>query len=508
LSFVICHLSFVICHLSFVVCRLLFVVCCLLFVVLKTENWRSSMSEKSWPDYRAVWRWHFYAGLLCIPFVIVLSVSGLIYLFKPQIEAWNDRHYDNLTVAQSASASDQIHAAISSIPGSSFSSYELPKSDSSAARVVVRDGQASIRVYVNPQTLQVMHSVPEDDRIMRWIFRLHGDLLMGNRGSNLVEMAACWTIVLLITGLYLWWPRNSKGMAGVLYSRLFSGSRLFWRDIHAVVGMWISFLAIFLLLTGLPWAKFWGDYFKTVRQVTGTAVAKQDWSHGSDRSSANRGGGGEHAGHGEHVAVGFTDKGTAKERPAVDLTAVDRIIVTVIPLQLEAPVIIAAPGGRSATWTAKSNTANRPRRVSLDLNPTTGEILKREDFKDRHWIDRAVGFGVAAHEGALFGWFNQLLGVLATLGLILLSVSAVVLWWKRRDWGVLGAPKVGLNPKVSWGLVFIIAVIGICLPLFAASLAFVMIIEWLVLSRILTVRTWLGLRSAVGQIPGNPTAAS
>ena len=54
------------------------------------------MSEKSWPDYRAVWRWHFYAGLLCIPFVIVLSISGLIYLFKPQIEVWNDRHYDNL----------------------------------------------------------------------------------------------------------------------------------------------------------------------------------------------------------------------------------------------------------------------------------------------------------------------------------------------------------------------------------------------------------------------------
>lgn len=139
--------------------------------------------------------------------------------------------------------------------------------------------------------------------------------------------------------------------------------------------MWISFLTIFLLLTGLPWAKFWGDYFKTVRQVTGTAVAKQDWSNGSDRSSTNRGGGAEYAGHGEHVAVGSTDKGTAEERPAVDLTAVDRIIATVIPLQLEAPVIIAAPGGRSATWTAKSNTANQPRRVSVDLNPTTGEIL-------------------------------------------------------------------------------------------------------------------------------------
>ena len=52
--------------------------------------------KKSWPDYRAVWRWHFYASLFCIPFVIVLAASGSIYLFKPQIEAWNERPYDHL----------------------------------------------------------------------------------------------------------------------------------------------------------------------------------------------------------------------------------------------------------------------------------------------------------------------------------------------------------------------------------------------------------------------------
>ena len=53
-------------------------------------------AEKSWPDYRAVWRWHFYASLFCIPFVIILATSGAIYLFKPQIEAWNDRPFDHL----------------------------------------------------------------------------------------------------------------------------------------------------------------------------------------------------------------------------------------------------------------------------------------------------------------------------------------------------------------------------------------------------------------------------
>ncbi|MFO0978766.1 MAG: PepSY domain-containing protein [Planctomycetaceae bacterium] len=455
------------------------------------------MSLKSWPDYRAVWRWHFYAGLFCIPFVIVLSVSGLIYLFKPQIEAWNDRAFDSLTMTgQQKPVSEQIAAAIAAVPGSSFSSYELPQGSSSAARIVVKGKSGSIRTCVHPETLQILHTVPEDERFMRWIFRLHGELLMGDRGSNLVELAACWTIVLLISGLYLWWPRNAKGIAGVLYPRLFGGSRMFWRDIHSVVGMWISFLAMFLLITGLPWAKFWGDYFKQVRHVTGTAVAQQDWSNSSSRP--NNSGSGDHAEHGGAAAGGQRrGEGGAKKRsdaPPINLAIIDTMVANVTPLKLDPPVIISAPGGRSKTWSAKSNTANRPRRVTIELDPKTGAMLGREDFKDKHWIDQAVGFGIAAHEGALFGLPNLVLGVVTTLGLILLSVSGIILWWKRRDQGVLGAPKPALSPRLSWGLISIILVIGICLPLFAGSLAVVLLAEWLLLRRIPGVRTWLGLR--------------
>lgn len=41
--------------------------------------------------HRTVWRWHFYAGLFCVPFVIILSLTGAAYLFKPQVEAFLDR---------------------------------------------------------------------------------------------------------------------------------------------------------------------------------------------------------------------------------------------------------------------------------------------------------------------------------------------------------------------------------------------------------------------------------
>src|SRR3546814_5886264 len=87
--------------------------------------------------------------------------------------------------------------------------------------------------------------------------RIHGQLLLGKRGSWLVELAASWAIVLMLSGLYLWWPRG-RGLAGVVWPRLKSGRQVVWRDLHAVTGFWVSGLALVLLITALPWAGVWG----------------------------------------------------------------------------------------------------------------------------------------------------------------------------------------------------------------------------------------------------------
>lgn len=452
---------------------------------------------KNWPDYRAVWRWHFYAGLFTLPFVIVLSISGAIYLFKPQIEAWSERDYDNLQVnGTPAVVSDQVKAALAAVPDSTPNGYELPLTPNSAARVIVRtkEGEA-VRVYLHPETLAILHTFPEKERFMRWLFRLHGELLMGDRGSNIVELASSWTIIMIVTGLYLWWPRRSNGWGGIAYPRLRNGSGIFWRDLHSVTGVWISTLALFLLLTGLPWAKFWGNYFKAVRRATGTAVAQQDWTTGSERPAASKkdtGSSGEHAGHGGGKRSG-SRRGGSGVMPK-DMTAFDRVAATVSPLKLEHPVVIAPPASAdSDEWTAKSMTANRPYRVNLVVSGKSGEIISREDFKDRHIVDQVVSTGIAAHEGQLFGWPNQLLGLLTAIGLVLLSVSGVVMWWRRRDQGVLGAPKVLLSPRLSFGLVVLVVLFGVYLPLFGASLVLVLLAEFAVLKRIPKVRDWLGL---------------
>ena len=249
--------------------------------------------------YNAVWRWHFYAGLFCIPFIIWLSLTGTIYLWRPQLEALLDRPYDHLPVAgRTVSPDAQVGAALAAVPGSSLHKYVLREHPGNAVRVIVSADGVDHRVYVDPHSLAVLKVIGEEDRPLNVVSRLHGELLAGVWGSYLVEIAACWAIVMLLTGLYLWWPRNRKGLAGVLYPRLGGGRRVFWRDIHATAGIWVSVFALGLILTGLPWANAWGSYLGEVRTLTGTTQGPVDWTIGGKAPTAKADAMlGAHAGH-------------------------------------------------------------------------------------------------------------------------------------------------------------------------------------------------------------------
>lgn len=62
--------------------------------------------------YAAIWRWHFYAGLFVLPFILILSVTGSIYLFKPQLDRWELSTYRNLGTEGGVSADRQTETCL------------------------------------------------------------------------------------------------------------------------------------------------------------------------------------------------------------------------------------------------------------------------------------------------------------------------------------------------------------------------------------------------------------
>jgi uncharacterized iron-regulated membrane protein len=414
-------------------------------------------------SYRAIWRWHFHAGLFCIPFVILLAITGSIYLFKPQIDAFADRDVNSLTFAgRAATPTAQVHAALAAIPASRFVAYELPIEPDDAVRVHLRaeDGSRWI-AYVHPQSLAVLKTVARESRLPEVVKTIHGELLIGNTGSVLVELAACWAIVMLLTGLYLWWPRNSTGIAGVLYPRIHSGKTVFWRDLHAVTGIWTSSLALFLLLTALPWTTVWGGAFKQVRGYVEGPTIRQDWAQSRSGEHTSD----EHAEHRRQMSSGEA------VAPAFSL---DSVVPLAAALNIAPPVLIQPPTSAEPVWAIRGESQNRPLRREINVDANGGNVTSDSGFADRKVVDRVIGVGIAAHEGQLFGLANQLLGLTTALGLVTICVSAVVMWWRRRPEGELGIPATKVAGfRVERALAIGIVVLAILLPVFGASLVIV-----------------------------------
>lgn len=430
--------------------------------------------------YRTIWRWHFYAGLFVLPFILILSLTGAAYLFKPQIDRWEERHYIGLGMAGAVSPNVQAEAALAAFPGATFYSYRLPRSDDDAAMIHLgmADGHSMRDVFVSPQG-KVLGSIDPDTRLSTLIANFHGSLMIGTVGDRLVELAASWAIVMIITGLYLWWP-SRRGLAGIIWPRLSRGGRSFLKDLHAVTGFWISGLVLVLLLTGLPWAGVWGSAFRTVRAEMGWVQGAQNWKTGA------------HAAH-DHDAM------VQQQSAGIPLASLAEIVAKAQAEHLAFPALVIAPAApqpfgppTGMVWTVKSEAQNRPLQRSITYDIASGKELSRSGIEDKHPIDKVINYGIAWHEGQLFGWINQLIGVLTALALITLSISGFLMWSRRKPEDMLGAPPPPIRTKVR-GLTVIILVLAALLPLLAASLMLLWLVERLILPRFPRLCAWLGI---------------
>jgi uncharacterized iron-regulated membrane protein len=441
---------------------------------------------------RTFWRWHFYAGLFVLPFIITLSLSGTAFLFKPQIERWEERAYRVLPTQDAASPGRRVEAALAAFPGALLHSYRIPAQAGDAALVHIElpDGASMRDVFVSPQGA-VVGSLASDNRIVEVARRIHSQLLLGRAGSWLVELAACWAIVMLVTGLFLWWPRG-RGAAGVLWPR----SRSMLRDLHAVTGFWVSSFALVLLLSGLPWSHVWGSAFRAVRAEMGWVKGAPQWNTGGQDAAAPA----PHTDH-DHAAMQDAAVSHAAHAGQPDLALLDSIVTRAGSESLAYPAIVLVPGAAlfgsaSADWVATSLAQNRPQGQSITYDRDTGEETARERFADRHPIDRVIGYGQAWHEGALVGPLNQLIGLLTAAALVTMSITAFLMWRRRRPAGALGAPPLPSQRHIPWFITAATLLLALLLPLLAASL----LLLWLV-DRVLPhvsprAANWLGIAPA------------
>lgn len=417
-------------------------------------------------------RLHFYAGLLVGPFLLVAALTGLLYVFTPQLEQLvydHELHVPAGGTTQSLAA--QGEAARAAHPTGSptavrpaptptdttqviFSSPELP--ESYARTVFVNPYDAEVRGVL--ETYGSGQALP----LRAWVDQLHRGLHLGDVGRWYSELAASWLWVVAGGGLVLWWHRRRKRLRSMVKPALGTTGRARTLSWHGAVGTWIAAALLFLSATGLSWSQLAGENITALREA-------MRWETPTVSTQAHH-----HEGHSGHHGHQL---GTAD-------VALDQVLASARGVGITNPVEIQLPADTGSAYVVQQTGREWPsKQDAAAVDPTTGEVTEVLRFADHPLMAKLTRWGIDAHMGLLFGLPNQLLLAAVALGLATMILLGYRMWWQRRPTGRGFGPPV---PRGAWRsvpipllvLLGLVAVaVGWFLPLFGLSLLAFLVLD-------------------------------
>ncbi len=392
------------------------------------------------------WRWHAIAGLLVMPFLLTLALTGAVMVFYTgfQTRLGADPRVVPLPTVQPVSA--QALAAMSEVPDGRLRTYVAPRADDRAAWFVIERSGQTLAAAVDPYRATVLRWVDKENTPFAWAQRIHGTLLIGDLGDRLIEIAAWAALVMLVTGLVLWWPRGGLTWR----SRLWPDGRArglgWWRSLHGSLGLCTGGVLVVFLLSGLTWTGITGGKWL---QAWGSFPIEQSravpLSH-EPHAALNTAGL-------QEVPWGLAQtplpaSGSAEGADGLAAGApvdLDSVAAFAQRIGFSGQHQIAPPRDERGVYTISANT------MSGDLGQPTGDrtvhvdrysgrVLADIGFADYGAMAKTMAVVIALHQGDM-GLWNALLNLAACLAVVALCVAGVAMWWLRRPGRVRTGPS-------------------------------------------------------------------
>ncbi|MCW6003432.1 PepSY domain-containing protein [Micromonospora sp. CPCC 205371] len=437
-----------------------------------------------------VLRLHFYAGVLVAPFLVVAAVTGLLFVFTPQLDriVYADQLRVDRVAGQARPLAEQVTAARAAHPSGELATVIPPVEATDTTKVVFslpELGEKQHTVYVDPYTNEVTGTLTTwygETPLMTWLDDLHRNLHLGDVGRHYSELAASWLWVVVLGGLVLWVRRQWSGkrrLRRLALPDLAAGKGVRrTRSWHAATGVWLAVGLLALSATGLTWSRFAGAKFDLLQNGFN--------AHSPTLATALPGGpaGRVETGGGHHEAP----VGTAGQINASD---VDTVVVAARQAGLTGVVEVTPPSEPGTGWVVAQEDGTWP--VGFDrgvVDPTTGTVVARSDFADWPVLAQLSKLGVRFHMGYLFGIVNQILLAALAIGLLCVIVWGYRMWWQRRPTRADRRAPLGAPPgRGAWRQVHtavlvvgiaVVAFMGWAMPLLGVTLAGFLVLDLII----------------------------
>jgi len=375
---------------------------------------------------------HLWLGLLSGIVVFIVSLTGGIYTFKNQIiDLYN---YDKVYVQEEHKPFlplDEIRIIFQN-QHLEVNQINIPDQKDKSLIIACTDTKTleSGTYYVNPYSGKIIGTGNFGlANFFEIILQLHKTLLLGGIGKQIVGASILIFVILLISGLILWFPKKWKRKQ-IQDALLIRWKAKFFRinyDLHNVLGFYAFLLLMLIAITGLyvsyPWVKS-----GLIVALGGTPVLTQDADEETKAELSSK--------FAEVLQKMVEMESEKADSTPQTSTSIDQIMTNVHQkLNYEGLTKISLPNENNPRFQVQKINqenwlgAHLPDQISFNKK---GELKELELFTDKPLHKQFIEISLPLHTGEIMGLPSLIIYFLATLIGCSLPITGFIIWWKKN----------------------------------------------------------------------------
>lgn len=353
---------------------------------------------------------HLWLGVSSGLVVFIVALTGSILVFEEELEPviYPKFHVVEASKDQSTLPLDKLRSAVASAyPKQRIARIVIEPHPSRTVIFGLVKGKKEKDVFsvaVSPYTAEITDTRRENESFFHIVLQLHRYLCLENTGKAITGVATIMFIVIMITGLALWWPNRKQAKQRFTIKWNAKFKRLNW-DLHAVFGFYVLPFTFLIALTGLVWSYKWVNNMIYLT-FDGKPQQKRE-------APANVG------------IRNTTSMGTL----AKIISETNRLLPHPGRIQFTLP----ESDSLSITVSKVNETASVSNVVDfLYFDQNDGHLLGKRLYDDETTGMKVRRLVFPIHTGSIWGWPTKVLALIVALITATLPVTGMVIWVGRK----------------------------------------------------------------------------
>jgi uncharacterized iron-regulated membrane protein len=370
--------------------------------IKKVKTEKRQKKEKA-PVRKLSGKLHLWLGLSSGLVVFIVGLTGCLFVFEEEIRNYTQkeiRWVPPVANRQFISIEKIEQTIIAALPDKKIKQIRTYTNPKKAWQVHLdKDMAAAINPY-NGKIIEIynrkdwLHTVEE----------IHTSLLLGNVGKWIIRINVLIFLVLLITGLVLWWPANRARRKQSFKVKWDASAKRVNYDFHNVVGFYSAIFLLLIVFTGLYMSFDWMKQFTYF--VTGSSYKKIPPAIVQPN---------------KNNTVIF-NPAVAYEKATTQNPGAQEIHIN-YPQKNNDPIKLKLH--YASTGYKKVN--------EFHYNPFTGTIINAQLYKNYSNGDKIKHSNRDLHTGTYFGLIGKIIACLASLVAASMPVTGFAIWWVRNQ---------------------------------------------------------------------------